>query len=139
MHYLNGTALFLLNRPAEALSPLETAARLMPGSHLFLWVVAYRAWSLHALGRWAEAAAANDECIELYPSYGCFHIFKARLCVLLGREEEATRHIAAARRLGWDLTLTEIFWRRTLTRNPALVVADLASLRALFAATEAGA
>ena len=139
MHYLKGAALTLLNQPEEALPALETATRLMPGSHLFVYVVTYRARAFHALGRWAEADAANDECIELYPTFGLLHIFKARLCVLLGREEEATGHIAAGRRLGWDLALTEIHWRRNFPRNPALVAADLAALRPLFAAAEAGA
>ena len=134
--YLYGASLFLHNRPAEALSPLETATRLMPGSHLLVWVASYRAGALHALSRWEEAHAAIEEGIELYPSFGFSHIFKARLCVLLGREEDSRRHTAAARRLGWDLALTENFWRSNYRGNPELVAADLAAVRALFAVAE---
>ena len=138
LHFFYGTALGMQNRPLEALKPLETAERLMPGSHLMFWVQSYRALSLHALGRWEEADFFNDQSIELYPTFGFFHIFKARLSMLLGREEGTRQLVATARRMGWDLALAETWWRRNYSCNPELVAADLPVVRALFATTESG-
>jgi hypothetical protein len=69
-HYQHGISCCMLNRPEEALSHLNTAARLMPGSHVTWLVKAWQSLSLGELGRWAEADAAIDEGIALNPTQG---------------------------------------------------------------------
>ena len=138
MHFQNGASLVLSNRPEDGLLALERAARLMPGSHLMVWVKRWQARALHVLGRWEAADEANDESINLYPSFGFFFAMKARFCVALGRETEALTHIATAGRLGWDLALTEPHWRSFFPNSPGLED-DIAIIRALYAATEPGA
>ena len=128
----------MLNRPEEALSHLKTAERLSPGWHL-MWAV--KEWQSHAhraMGRWAEADAATDETINHYPSLGFHRVMKAHCCVQLGQETVARQHIETARRLGWDPPLAELHWRRQFPNSPTLE-ADIATIRALYAATEPGA
>ncbi|MFM9864203.1 MAG: TIR domain-containing protein [Micropepsaceae bacterium] len=138
LHYIHGLACAMINRPEEALSHLKTAERLMPGSHL-MWVVkTFQAGALGGLGRWADADAAIDESIGLNPTYVENHVTKALCCVHLGRDAEARRHIERARRLGWDLVQGESTRRRAWPNSPTLE-ADIAIIRALFAATEPGA
>jgi TolB-like protein len=138
MHLYHGIACGMLNRPEEALSHLKTAERLSPGWHL-MWVVKeWQSRALQALGRWAEADAALVECIRLNPTHGGNQVHKALLCVQLGRDAEARRHIETARQLGFDLTPAELFWRRTASNSPRLD-ADIATISALYAGTEPGA
>ena len=134
----HGVSCVMLNRPEEGLSHLKTAERLMPGSHV-MWVVKeWQSRALQALGRWAEADAALVECIRLNPTHGGNQVHKALLCVQLGRDAEARRHIETARQLGFDLTPAELFWRRTASNSPRLD-ADITIVRKLYAATEPGA
>ncbi|MFZ4687425.1 MAG: hypothetical protein ACOYMK_17690 [Hyphomonadaceae bacterium] len=138
MHFYHGVACVLLNRPEEALSHLKTAERLMPGSHLMWGVKVWQSRALQARGRWEQADAALDESLDLYPSLGPHVAYKAYLCLKLGRDAEARKHVETARRLGWDLALTELHWRRLYPISPTLE-ADIATVRALYAATEPSA
>jgi TolB-like protein/Tfp pilus assembly protein PilF len=137
-HYFHGVACVILNRPDEALSQLNTAARLSPNWHLMWAVHAWQSYLLGAQGRWTEADASIDECISLNPTFGFLHVIKALCCVHLGRSAEARRHVVSAARLGLDLAQAERTYRRDLPNSPKLE-ADIATVRALYAATEAGA
>ena len=137
VHYFHGVACLMLNRPEEALSHLKTAERLMPGSHLMWGVKEYQSHALRGMGRWAESDAATDEAINHYPAFGFHCIVKARCCVQFGQAAVARQHIEAARRLGWAAALAELHWRRLLPNNPTLE-ADIATIRALYAATDPG-
>jgi tetratricopeptide (TPR) repeat protein len=136
-HFYCGTACMLLNLPEKALSHLNTASRLMPEGHL-MWVV--KAWQSNAYresGRLAEANAAIDESLALLPTYALAHVKKALCCIQLGRDVEARGHIVTARRQGWDFAQAERQYRRLLARSPRLD-ADVATIHALYAATEPG-
>jgi TolB-like protein/Flp pilus assembly protein TadD len=135
---LYGIVCVMANRPEEALSHLKTAQRLMPGSHLMWALKEWQSKALQALGLWAEADAAMVESIRLIPTHGGIQVHKALLCVQLGRDAEARRHIETARRLGYEAALAELFWRRTTPNSPRLED-DIAIIRALYAATEPGA
>lgn len=136
LHYIHGMTCAVLNRPDEALSHLKLAERLMPGSHL-TWSL--KSW-MHAAyrdqSRWAEANATADEAISLLPGWPNNYVYKAVYSLQLGRDAEARRHIEAARRLGLELAEAERFWRRCAPNSPTLEP-DIASLRALYAATDA--
>ena len=136
--FYHGIACLMLNRPEEALSHLKTAERLMPGSHLMWAVKGRQSGAYIELGRWAEADAALDECISLIPTLPHTHVFKAQISMHLGQDAAARRHIETARRMGLELADGERFWRRVLPNSPTLE-ADIATIRALYAATEAGA
>ena len=136
--FLHGVACTMLNHPEKALSHLKTAERLSPG-WLLMWAVkAWQSRALQTLGRWEQAYAAADESIDLYPSFGFNFAAKAYLCLKLGRDAEVRRHIETARRLGWEAGLAELHWRRWAPNSPTLE-ADIATIRALYAATDAGA
>jgi tetratricopeptide (TPR) repeat protein len=134
-HYVKGTALVLASQPERAIPALESARRLMPGSYLMIWIECWRANALYLLRRWEAWDDAVDACISLYPEYGLFQVFKARLCLEYGRETEALDHILQAHRLGFDAALTDLHWRRTKPNCPWLK-SDLASIGALYAAIE---
>jgi Flp pilus assembly protein TadD len=137
-HSAHGQACLMLNRPEEAFSHLSMTERLRPGAHV-MWVVKLRqAQALRELGRWAPAEAAIDASIALYPTSGRAHVEKALICVRLGRDVEARKHIETARRMGLELALVERGWRRAFPNSPRLE-ADIATIRALYAATEPGA
>ncbi len=136
-HYLHGGALYMLNRPEEALSHLETAERLMPGSHLIWLIKAWQSGPYRQLGRWAEAEAAVNECLRLLPNAAPMYLTKALVCLDLGRNAEAQRHVETARRLGWGPIQAERYWRRIGPNSPSLAD-DTATLNALYAATEPG-
>ena len=133
----HGVSCVMLNRPEEALSHLKTAERLMPGSHVMWMVKEWQSKALQALGRLEQADAALDESIDRIPSFGFNFATKAYLCLKLGRDAEARRHIETARRLGWDFAQAERQYRRLLARSPRLD-ADIAAIHALYAATEPG-
>ena len=138
MQCFHGMALCRLNRTEEALSYLKTAERLTPGSFV-MWVVkAWQSGAYRELGRWAEADAVIDECLSLIPTWPMNHVYKAHLCARLGRDAQANRHIETARRMGMELAETERFWRRLWPNSPSFE-ADIAIVRALYAATEPGA
>ena len=137
-HHFHGSACVMLNRLEAGLSHFSLAERLMPGSHL-MWVV--KSWQCRAyreLGRWAESDAAIDESISLNPTWPQNFVYKAYLCVQLGQDAAARRQIEMARSLGWELAQTERRWRRVVPNSPRLE-ADIAIIRALYAATEPGA
>ncbi len=138
IQYYHGAACVMLNRPEEGLSHLKTAERLMPGAHLMWTVKAWQSGAYRELGRWAEAEAAIDECISLIPTWPLNHVYKALLCLQLGRDDSPRRHIETARRLGMDLAQAERIWRRCAPNSPTLE-ADVATIRALYAALEPGA
>ncbi len=138
LHYIHGMTCGMLSRPDEALSHLKLAERLMPGSH-HTWSL--KSW-LHAAyrdqSRLAEADATADEAISLLPAWPNNYAYRAVYSLQLGRDAEARRHIETARRLGLELAEAERFWRRCAPNSPRLED-DIASLRALYAATEPGA
>lgn len=137
LHFQHGGACVMLNRLEEAVMHLKTAERLMAGSHL-MWVVkGWRAAGYRELGRWAEADAVIDECISLNPSFGYGYVIKALVAVRVGKDPEARGHVETARRLGWEIAQAEQLWRRVYPNSPALE-ADIATIRALYAATEPG-
>ena len=138
LHLQHGIACVMLNRHEEALSHLKTAERLSPGWHLMWGVKVWRSRALQALGCWEQADTAINETLDLYPSLGTHVAAKAYLCLRLGRDAEARRHIEVARRLGWEAGLAELHWRRLVPNSPTLE-ADIATIRALYAATEPGA
>ncbi len=137
LQYQHGTTCYFLNRMEEALSHLNTAERLMMGSHLMWAVKVWQSGALAALGRWTEAEAVIDAGISLIPTFGWNYECKARCCLALGRVAEARVQIETARRLGCDQSMSERFWRRSLARSPRLD-ADVAALRALYPSTEPG-
>jgi tetratricopeptide (TPR) repeat protein len=137
LHYQHGAACVMLYRPEEALSHLKTAERLMPGSHLMWAVKSWLPAAYRDQSRWAEADATADEAISLLPAWPYNYVFKAVYSLKLGRDAEARRHIEKARRLGLELAEAERFWRRCAPNSPALE--DIATIRALYAATEPGA
>jgi tetratricopeptide (TPR) repeat protein len=128
----------MLNRPEEALSHLNTAARLMPSSHQMWTVKTWQSIAYRELGRWAEGNAAVDESISLIPTWSYNHVYKAYLCVQLGHDDLSRKHIEMARKLGAGLTDAERFWRRIVPNSPTLESA-VGTIRALYAATEPGA
>jgi TolB-like protein/Tfp pilus assembly protein PilF len=135
LHFFHGGVCLKLNRPEEALSHLKTAERLGPGWHL-LWVVKdWQSVACRELERWAEANAAIDESLHLLPSNGAVHLYKALSCMRLGRDEEAHELIETARRLDWGVVQAEGLLRRLRSKSPRLD-ADIATMRALYAATE---
>ena len=137
-HYYHGIACQMLNRTEEALSHLNTAERLLQGSHVMWPLKHFQSKALRLLGRLAEAAAAIDESLSINPTWPDSHLQKAVLSMQLGEEAEARSHVVTARRLGWDLATAQR-WRRRVQQNSPTLEADLALLGSLFAATEPGA
>ena len=135
LHFFHGGVCLKLDRPEEALSHLKTAERLGPGWHL-MWVVKdWQSVACRELERWTESNAAIDECLLLLPSYGMGHVNKAVYCTQLGRDVEAREHIETARRLDWGAMQAERISLR-IRPNSLRLEADIATMRALYAATE---
>ena len=135
LHYMSGVASTYTGQVERALSSFDTAIRLMPGSPFMVWVKSWQSKALYVLGRWDESDAANDECISLYPSFGFFYVFKARLGQLLEKATDAPRQIETARRFGWETELAVLHWRRTLRSAPTFDD-DIPNIRALYTAAE---
>ncbi|MBU6165580.1 MAG: TIR domain-containing protein [Alphaproteobacteria bacterium] len=138
LHHQRGVALVMLNRPEAALSHLKTAERLMPGSPIMWAILTWQTGPNRELGRWAEAEALADESMDLNPTHVFNYVLKAVLCLQSGRQAEAFRQIATARRMGWDPGYTARLWCRAWPNSPRLSE-DLALLQTLFAATEPAA
>ncbi len=138
LHLQHGTVCMESNLPEKALSHLNTAARLMPEGHMMWLAKAWQSNVYRALGRFAEANATIDESLALLPTYALAYVKKALCCIQLGRDLEARGHVETARRLGWDFAQAERQYRRLQARSPNLD-ADVATFRALYAATEPGA
>jgi tetratricopeptide (TPR) repeat protein len=134
LNYMHGLACTMTSRPEEALSYLKTAERLMPGSHLMWAVKSAQSYAYTELERWADADAAIDESLSLYPNHAFNQVFKALLCMHLERDGDANGCIRTARRLGWDLEQVERLWRRLRPNSPTFE-ANIAIIRALYAAT----
>ena len=137
-HHFHGIACVMLNRLEAGLSHFSLAERLMPGSHITWVLKVWQARTLGQLERWAESDAAIDEALSLNPTWLPSHIHKAFICVQLGQDAAARRHIGIARSLGMELAQAERLWRRILSSSPRLE-ADIAIIRALYAGTEPGA
>ena len=135
LHWQHGIACVMVNRHEDARSHLKTAERLMPGSQLMWLVKHWQSRALAELGRWVEADATNNECVSHNPTDGLSYVFKALIAKQLGQDADARRFIRTAQRLGCDLVQAERFWHRTGLNSPTLE-ADIANIRALFAATE---
>ncbi len=135
LHWQHGITCVMVNRQEDALSHLETAERLMPGSQLMWLVKFWQSRALAELGRWAEACAANHECVSLNPTDGLSYVFKALSDMQLGQDADARRCIRTAQRLGCDLVQAERFWHRIAPNSPRLE-ADTATVRALYVETE---
>ena len=122
-------------RVEMGLAELETAIRLMPGA-IVVWIA--KMWVARALAlaeRWAEADPALDEVFTLNPAYAHGHVLKALVHVKLGRESEALQHVKMARQTGLALASAEHLFRLWARTSPSLE-SDIASIRALYAATE---
>ena len=135
IRYLHGIACVINGRLEAGLAELTTAQRLMPGS-IVLWIVTMwvaRAYALYE--RWEEADAAVSEVFALNPAYAHAHVFKALVDVKLGREAEAHMHIRTARQQGLELASAQHLFRLWSRTSPSLE-ADIAVIRALYAATE---
>ena len=140
LHLVHSTACLLLDRPEQALLHANTAERLMPGSHL-MWAVKFsQSRSLFLLERWAEAHAAAVEALLSDPTSVDGHLLVGLCHLRLGRDAEARRCIQSALGVGIELALAqaERSWRRIFPNSPRLE-ADIATIRALYAATEPGA
>ena len=137
VHLFHGMPCLQLNRLHESLSHFKTAERLMPGSRLMWAIKIYQSYAQGAMGRWADADAVVDECLSLLPTFAMGHVVKALCCARLGRDGETRGQIGTARRLGWELAQAERLYRRLPSNSPTLE-ADVAIIRALYAATEPG-
>jgi TolB-like protein len=137
VHYNHGIACVMLNRPEEALSHLKTAERLMPGWPVMWSLKAWQSYALWALERWTEADATFDECCSLLPTLRSSPL-GLLLGMQMGRNAEARSLSETASQLGWGLSQAERLWRRSLSNSPRLE-ADIATIRALYAAAEPGA
>jgi TolB-like protein len=138
VHYAHGVALYMLNQPEEALSHFKAAERLAPGSHMMWIYITWQSAAFRDLGRLAEAEAARDQSIDLNPGHGFDIVYKAVLCVLLGRQAEGRRLIETAGQFGWGLAQTERTWCRAHPNSPTLE-SDIAIIRELYAEAEPGA
>jgi TolB-like protein/Tfp pilus assembly protein PilF len=135
LHFFHGGVCIKLNRQEEALSHLKTAERLGPGSQL-MWVVKYwQSLAYRELEGWVEANAALEESLRQLSSFGMSHVGKAICCLQLGEQDAAREHIETARRLNWGSVQAERLWRINRPNSPRLD-ADIATMRALYAATE---
>jgi TolB-like protein len=137
LQYQHGTVCFFLARLEDALSHLNTAERLMQGSHVLWAVKAWQSRALAELERWLEAHAAIDECLALNPTFGFGHATKAFYCARSGRSAQAHKHIDLAGRLGCELAQAERLWSRSGAYCPNLE-ADIATIRDLYAAAAPG-
>ena len=138
MHHAHGMVCALLDQSEEALLHLKTAERLSPG-WAFMWSIKNWQWlALFSLGRWEEAEAVVDETINLLQPSRFLPVGKALLCVKLGRDAEARRHIQTALQLGWGAPLADLNWRRLCPNLPTRD-AEIATIHALYAATEPAA
>ena len=138
LHWQHGITCVMVNRQEDALSHLETAERLMPGSQLLWLVKHWQSRALAELGRWVEANATNNDCVSHNPTDGLSYVFKALCAMQLGQDADARRCIRTAQRLRCDLAQAERFWHRTGPNSPTLD-ADIATIRGLYAATKPGA
>ena len=138
LQYQHGTACYFLGRLDDASLHLNAAERLMQGSHVLWAVKAWQSRALAELERWPEADAAIDECLALNPTFGFGHATKAVFCARIGRSTQARGHIDLARRMGCEVAQAELIWRRSGAYCPSLE-ADIATIRALYAATKPGA
>lgn len=135
LHWQHGITCVMVNRHEDARAHLMTAERLTPGSQLMWLVKFWQSRALAELGRWVEADAANHECISHNPTDGLSYVFKALSAMQLGQDVDARRSIRTAQQLGCDLVQSERFWRRIAPNSPRLE-ADIATVHALYAATE---
>ncbi len=138
LHLYHGAACVMLSRLEAALSHFGMAERLMQGSHITWILKVWQSRMLSQFGRWAEADAVADEVISLNPTYAHGHVLKALIRVRLGRDSEARRHAETARQLGLGLGSAEHLYRFVVRTSPTLE-SDIATIRALYAATEPGA
>jgi TolB-like protein/Tfp pilus assembly protein PilF len=132
-----GSCLFGLQRFPEALRALETAYRLMQGSHMRVYALELQAVTLEALGRLEEAKASTDAAIGMNPDIELLHATNARICLRLGLEAEARRHIEIVQRHGWTADMLARIYSRLLPRTPDFE-RGVASIMQLLAAVEAG-
>ena len=138
IHFMHGVTCRFLNRQEEALRHLNATVPLTVGWRLMWAVRGWQAQALGELGRWVEADAAIDECISLNPTNAVDQVVKALGCQKLGRDAEARSSIEVACKAGLNLALAERYFRRVGVNSPNLE-SDIATIRALYAATEPGA
>ena len=122
-------------RLETGLAELKAALRLMPGA-IVVWIA--KIWMARALAlaeRRAEADAVIDEVFTLNPTYAHGHVFKALVCVKLGRETDALKHVKTAHHIGLALASAEHLFRLVARTSPSLE-ADIAIIRGLYAAAE---
>jgi tetratricopeptide (TPR) repeat protein len=94
--------------------------------------------SLLLLERYAEAQAAAIKALLIDPTSVDGHLLSALCHLQLEQEADARVCIQTVRRLAEAPEQIEDFWRRILPNSPTLE-ADIATIRALYAATEPGA
>lgn len=140
MHAHHGQACVMLNQCEAGLSHLSIAEQLMPGSFATWATKAWQSAAYRELGRWVEAEAAIDDVIILMPTLPTVYLTRALIRAKLGQHDAARRQIELARSAGWgwELVRAEMVWRRAAPFSPTLE-ADIAIIRALYAATKPGA
>ena len=116
----HGVACAMVNRLEEALSHLKTAARLMPGSHLFWAVKAWHANALIRAGRWAEGEGAYDECLANAPDFAIGLCHKAMFCWRDGRKSQGLRIVDTLRANGMDYATVRRTFMRAFINSPTL-------------------
>jgi TolB-like protein/Tfp pilus assembly protein PilF len=117
-HQYHGVACAMLNRLEEAMSHLNTAARLMPGSHLFWAVKAWHANALIRAGRWGEGEAMYDECLANAPDFAIGLCHKAMFCWRDGRKEQGLRIVKALTSSGLDYATVRRTFGRVFINSP---------------------
>ena len=108
----------------------------MPGSHMWQ-VKTWQSGAYRDLGRLAEADAVRDESLAAIRHMRSIRSSK-RFSVCTLNETPTRRCIQAARLLGMELAQAERLWRRAHPNSPTREP-DIAIVRKLYAATEAGA
>lgn len=95
--YVNlGALLCESRRSGEALQVCDEATRHCPGEP---FVYFNRAIALEDVGRFTEAVASYEQCLELAPDLADAHFNAARLHEYLGNAQRAVRHLSTYRRL----------------------------------------
>ena len=139
MHSHHGIACVMINQCEAGLSHLRSADRLMPGSFATWSTKAWQSTALYQLGHWTETEAVIDEVISLIPTLPTVYLTRALIRAKSGQDSDACRQIEIARSpgWGWELARAERVYRRAVPCSPTLE-ADMAIIRALYAATRPG-
>jgi TolB-like protein/Tfp pilus assembly protein PilF len=114
----HGVACAMLNRLEEAMLHLNTAARLMPGSHLFWAVKAWHANALIRAGRWAEGEVLYDECLANAPDFAIGLCHKAMFCERDGRKAQGLHIVRTLKASGINYATVRRTFERVFINSP---------------------